>query len=338
MTRPHLIRALVLALLAPVTTLAAQQVIGTAFGQTLEGTLVSDDGQKIVFQTGDGNLRTLPYSELDAATVFRLMDAKTARNDGPGQMRVGDQAAAAGLFDDARDAYGLAAAADPSLRGQIDAKLTSLRLAASNSLLAEAKHASEHGRPDVALHDLTTLLHEFPDEPAATDGRAMYDSLHASQNAARSQAKSKSQSQAVQQALAPTEASYAAMGNKIKEGLQNTSNQTVEIDDFNAAIEMGKSARDSLHELQGQAAGTPGLGPAIQQLDQVLVDELINAYIQLANAYNQRTSYNDANTAVNAGLALQPKNQQLLQLRSQIASNASSGGGYMVAGGWRVPR
>jgi len=336
--RPRLIHALVLALLAPAATLAAQQVIGTAFGQTLEGMLVSDDGRTIVFRTGQGTQMTLPYSELDAATVFRLMDARTGRNDGPGQLRVGDQAAAAGLFDDARDAYGLAAAADPSLRGQIDAKLTSLRLAASNSLLAEAKHASEHGRPDVALHDLATLLHEFPDEPAAAEGRTMYDSLHASQDAARSQAQSKAQSQAVQQALAPMENSYAEMRTRIQKGLQSASDQSRSDDDFKAAIETGKSARDSLHGLQGQTASTPGLEAAMKALDQELVDELVNAYTQLANAYNQRSSYNDATTAVDGALALQPNNQQLLQLRAQIASNASSSGGYVVAGGWRPVR
>jgi len=329
---------LLLALTLSAAGAAAQQVIGTAFGQTLTGQLVSDDGSKIVFLTSEGTQMTLPYGELDAQTVFRLMDARTASADAAGQLRCGDQAAAAKLFDDARQAYKLAVTADPSLRGQVEAKLATLRHAASESLLAEAQHAGEHGRPDVALHDLTTLMHEFPDEPAAQQGRALLDSLHAKQTQARSAAKAQSQSAEVQQALAPIESSYQEMGRKIKEGMQSASSQSTEIDDFNSAIEMGKSARDSLHAMQGGAATTPGLAPASQELDGELVDQLVNAYTQLANAYNQRSSYNDANTAVDQGLALQPKNQGLLQLQAQIASNASEGesGGYVV--GWRMAR
>jgi len=144
--------------------------------------------------------------------------------------------------------------------------------------------------------------------------------------------------QAVQQALAPMENSYAEMRTRIQKGLQSASDQSRSDDDFKAAIETGKSARDSLHGLQGQTASTPGLEAAMKALDQELVDELVNAYTQLANAYNQRSSYNDATTAVDGALALQPNNQQLLQLRAQIASNASSSGGYVVAGGWRPVR
>ena len=327
-----------LALVALAAGASAQHVIGTAFGQTLTGTLVSDDGQKIVFKTDEGTQMTLTYAELDAQTIFRLMDAKTTKGDAAGQLKLGDQAATAHLFDDARDAYAQAVSDDPSLRAQVEKKLADLRRAASESLLAEAQHASQHGRPDVALHDLTALLHEFPDEPAAQQGRALLDQLQASQSQARKAAKSKAQSAEVQQALAPVESSYDEMGRKIKEGLQGASNQTVSIDDFRSAIETGKAARDSLHEIQGSAAGTPGLAPASQELDGELVDQLVNAYTQLANLYNQRTSYNDASTAVQQGLALQPKNQDLLQLQSQIAENASSssGGGYVV--GWRVAR
>jgi tetratricopeptide (TPR) repeat protein len=341
---PRLSLTLLAAMAVLLPTLAAQHTIGTAFGQTLQGTLLSDDGSTIVFQTDSGTQMTLPYKELDAATIYRLMAGRTAKDDGPGQLKLGDQAATAGLFDAARDAYALAVKDDPSLTAQVDTQLSSLRVAASNSLLAEAKHASEHGRPDVALHDLATLMQEFPGEPAAKEGSAMYDSLHASYTALRSKAKAQSQSQAVQQALAPAETSYAEMGKKIKEGLQNSGNQTVSIDAFNAAIETGKSARLSLKELQGQASTMAGLAPAIKSLDAELVDELVNAYTQLANTYNQRTSYNDAATAVNEGLALQPDNQSLLQLQSQIASNASEGSGEGVAVGgvgvvgWHVRR
>jgi hypothetical protein len=181
-------------------------------------------------------------------------------------------------------------------------------------------------------------MHEFSDEPAAQQGRALLDSLHASQTQARSAAKAQSQSAEVQQALAPIESSYQEMGRKLKEGLQTANNQGTSLDDFKSAIEMGQSARDSLHAMQGEAAATRGLAPASQELDGELVGQMVNAYTQLANAYNQRSSYNDANTAVEQGLALQPKNQQLLQLQAQVASNSSEsgGGGYVV--GWRVRR
>jgi len=318
-------------LLAATGSLAAQQVIGTASGQTLQGTLLSDDGSSISFRTDAGLQMTMSYKDLDAQTIYRLMAARTSKKDGPGQLRVGDQAAAAELFDAARDAYALAEADDPSLRPQIDTKLASLRLAASNSLLAEAKHAASHDRPDVALRDLATLLHEFPDEPAAKEASAMYDTLHTGRAVARKQAKQEQQSQEVQQALAPAEQSYTEASDKIKQGVQDLAHQSLATQLFNSAIEDGKSARSQIQVAVGQAASIPGLEAAAKQLDQEVVDQMVDAYTQLANAYNQQSSYTDAGAAVSAALALQPHNQDLLQLQAQIASNATQNSGYV---GW----
>jgi tetratricopeptide (TPR) repeat protein len=332
-------RMLLLVALLPVPTLVAQHVIHTKAGDALSGTLLSDDGKSITFRTMDGLELTMPYGDLDAQTVYRLMDARTGKIDGPGQVRVGDQAAAAGLFDAARKAYNYAVTADAALGPQVEGKLASLREAASNSLLAEAKQEIGLKHPDAAAQSLTTLLHEFPDEPAAKEGGALLDKLRTDQAAARSQSRAKALSQEVQDALAPQEKHYALMGKKINEGLQKASNQTAAIDEFKGAIDIGKSSRHSLASLKSQSSTIQGLAAAIDQLDQEFVAETVNAYIQLANVYNQRSSYNDATTAVNAGLALQPDNQQLLQLRGQIASNSAEGGGYVGWGGrgGRVP-
>jgi len=331
----RLSRAAFLALFLLVPPLAAQQVLNTKAGDSFEGTVVSDDGKTVTFRTAEGMEMKIPYADLDAASVHHLMAARTAKTDGPGQVLVGDQAAAAGLFVAAREAYSLALQADSSLGPAVDGKLASLRVAASNALLAQAKQDMAEKRPDVAAHTLATLMHEFPAEAAAKEGAAMLDTLHASQSAARSQAKAATLSQEVQQALAPTEAKYNEAAKKITKGLQSTKNQSASIDEFNGAIELDKSARQSLKDQQARAAAIAGLADAMKQLDQELVDQMVNAYTQLANVYNQRTSYNDATNAVNAGLALQPDNSQLLALRDQISSNAAQTGGVI---GWGYGR
>lgn len=327
--------SLVLAALALSPALAAQQVIVTKAGQSFSGSLISDDGKSIKFNTNDGLQMTLPYGDLSPATLYRLMAPKVARDDGPGQLKLGDQAAAADLFNDARQAYSRAVAADTALADQVAAKLATLRAAASQSLLADAKSAAEHGRPDVAQHDLALLMHEFPGEAATQEGSAMLQSLQASQAAARSKSRSAALSQEIQQALALVEKTYAEMGTKITKGLQATGNETDAIDDFKSVVAMGTQARLDLKEVATQQASLQGMAAAAKSLDDELVSRMVDGYTQMANAYNQRTSYNDANTAVNQGLALEPNNQNLLQLRQQIASNSAEGGAVV---GWEPTR
>ena len=323
--------ALVLALSLLAPALPARQDVHTRSGNTLHGTILADDGKAITFRTQDGVEMTMPYGDLAPETVFELMAAKVKADDGPGLVQLADQAALAGLYDTARRTYGRALAADKELGPAVDAKLASLRLQASNALLADATESSKRDRPDVAVNSLARLIHVFPDEPAAQQARPMLAKLQAGMTQARKESRARMLSTEVQDALAPSEAQYAEMGKKISEGLQRANDQGNEIDDYNAAVAIGKSTLASLKEQAGQASTIPGLGPAIQQLEKEVLDQTVNAYVQLANVYNQRSSYNDANTAVNAGLALDPKNEQLLQLRAEIASNAAEGEGYI---GW----
>jgi Tfp pilus assembly protein PilF len=98
------------------------------------------------------------------------------------------------------------------------------------------------------------------------------------------------------------------------------------INKFTNAVQVATDARAQLQSLASSGNSTPGLPQAISQLDAELVAQICNADVQLASVYNQRSSYNDAAGVVNSGLAIDPKNEELLAMRNQISSNSASSG------------
>ena len=329
--------ALGLTLAGPATA-SAQDVITMKSGDVYQGTVVSDDGKQVVFQTTAGMELGLPLADMSLESVYQIDLGRIALTDAPGQMKLGDEAAAAGLWAQAKRHYHQAVEDDAKLEPQFDAKMAALRNDTGNALLAEAKQNLAQGDQAGAATHLSLLLTQVPQSSAARDASQMLDTLHARMSTERQASVKSAQSAEIQQALAPVENAYQTSLRLVKQGLQAGSDQGAAIDQFRNAIQVATDGRSQLQTLGASGNTTPGLPQAISQLDKELVAQICNADVQLASVYNQRSSYNDAAGVVNTGLAIDPTNEELLAMRTQISSNsASSGYGYGPWYGCRGP-
>jgi hypothetical protein len=318
-----------LSLARPAAASAQDAVITMKSGDVYQGAVVSDDGKQVMFRTTDGMELGLPLADMSLGSVYQVELGRVALTDGPGQMKLGDEAAAAGLWANAKRHYHQAVEDDASLETQFEAKMAALRDDTGNALLAEAKENLKRGDQAGAATHLSLLLTQVPQCSAAKEASQMLDTLHAQMNAERQTKVGAERSTEIQQALAPAESAYQTSMRLVKEGLQAGSDQGRAINQFKSAVQTGDDGRAQLKSLASSGNSTPGLAQAISQLDAELVAQICNADVQLASVYNQRSSYNDASGVVNSGLAIDPTNEQLLAMRTQIASNsANSGYGY----------
>ncbi len=313
--------------LALTATAAAQDtVITMKSGDTYTGQVLSDNGKELMFRTSAGLELGLPHSELSPATTYQISLGLIDKTDGHGQMLLGDEAMAAGLWAQAKLHYHQAVEADASLESQFNAKMTALSNATGAALLGEAKQNVQGGDKPGAFTHLSQLLTEVPHAACAPEASQLLETLHTAVAAQRQATQKAQRSSEITEALAPAEQAYQTSLRLVKEGLQAGSDQSTAIDKFKAGVSSGNDGLTRLKSVNEQNSNTPGLAQAVAQLNTELVAQVVNADIQLANVYNVRSSYIDASGAVNSGLALDPKNEQLLALRSEIASNSASSG------------
>jgi len=324
--------ALGLTLALPLGADAQDVVIHMKSGDIYRGVVLSADSRQVMFKTDDGMQLGLPFAEMTPATTYQISRGLVAATDGPGQLKLGDEAAAAELWAIAKLHYHQAVEADPSLESQFEAKMAALLDDTGNALLAEAKANLARGDQAGAATHLSLLLTEVPHASSAAEASKMLDTLHATMASERQAKQLAEQSAEIKQALAPAERAYADSVKRTKEGLQAGTDQGRAIDNFKSAVSRGDEGRSELKNLTASDNKTPGLAEAITQLDGELVAQIVNADIQLASVYNQRSSYNDAAGVVNSGLAIDRTNAQLLAMRDQVASNAASNGA--VYGPW----
>jgi tetratricopeptide (TPR) repeat protein len=320
---------LALSLAVPASASAQDAVITMKSGDVYQGSVISDDGKQVMFRTTAGLELGLPCADMSPESVYQVDLGRIALTDGKGQMKLGDEAAAAGLWANAKRHYHQAVEDDPSLESQFNSKMEALRNDTGNALLAEAKENLKTGDQAGAATHLSLLLTQVPQSTSAKEASQMLETLHAQMSQARQATQSATQSADIQQALAPAERAYQDSQRMVKEGLQAGTDQGRAIQQFQNAVQRATDGRSELKNVTSSGDTTPGLPQAVSQLDKELVAQICNADVQLASVYNQRGSYNDASGVINSGLALDPTNEELLSMRSQVASNsASSSWGY----------
>jgi tetratricopeptide (TPR) repeat protein len=339
--RPLSMRAAAAALLfvtalAPISaagSLAALQDAGSGpetlhflAGNSMQGQVLSDDGSEVQLKTVEGMQMTVRYGDLTPRTVYRLMLARTQKDDATGQVAIGDYAATHDLWAYAQRHYDYAVAADPSMQADVQKKLDALHVSASDGMLADAQHAAKVGRDKDAKHTLSTLVQQFPHEQAADKATTILGDMKEKAKAAHDeQLKAKHDKDTVQ-ALKPISKKLNVIIDKNHDGLANSKDQSRSIEDFKHALKECGLADDDLADLVKKNQDNQQLLDGAKDLESKLQDQYMQAVNNLANAYNLRGSYPDAMSLVNKALARFPDNQQLLNLRAQIAANSSNDG------------
>ena len=310
--------------------LVARDVIYMNSGDTFTGRVLDDDGEHVQFETAEGMIMKIPYADLAPESIFDLMRHRTAKDDAKGQIAVGDYAAEHGLFRDATRAYGLAVAADPSTKDEIDKRLANLSQTASASLMAEAKKSESNGQHKDARAYLGEIMKQYPESATAKDASSMLTSINDTMKEDHDKEVAQKESDEMKHELDPISKLYKTMLDKVHDGLQNSSNQSGSIDDFKKALDEGERALKKVAELRKKASDGGPMSEALDSLGGKIKDESVEATVHLADAYTLRGSYNQATEVINKALAADPKNERLIAMREQIASdNADSSVGII---------
>jgi len=343
--------ALALAVGVFAAPVSAQDRIETKSGQVFEGEILSDDGTAVEIKTNEGATMKVPIENLVPMSVYRLKRDKTP-DDVDSQLDLADWCVDQTLYRQARIHFEAAAAKDPSRSDEINKRLVAARTKAGKDLLAQAKSLQASNRNDDARDVLKTIVRELPLEPVADEATEMLagdnsrrkekvmtrrtakvdTSGRPPEGERETRASGEEFSDNAYSVMSPSIDAYKKMLDKNHSGLTQKS-QSSSIKDYEAAIKEGEKAQKAVDKVRPQAQEDDEIAEAIQLVEQHLEEGVVDARINLIDAYLMRDSYNQASEVVNAGLAQYPKNDRLLRARERVTSASSSNDGGRIF--WR---
>ena len=306
--------------------LGQMQYLFLKSGGQVRGILIADDGASIELRTQSKGTRTYTYDQLDPRSVYRLVKAKTPKDDGPGRLELANYARDHGFYAHARRHYKEAQKADSSLAPRIEEDLARLRRNASQDLLAEGREKLDRGDVSGAEKDLTALINEFPLEPAAEQAAALLTEVDARQQEEYARSGVKGRSEKITKTLGPAHKDYEQMVERNRDGLLSSRSQSRAIKHFEAALKEGKRAMRKIEGVRTKNGGDPQYAAACDELQNLVVDQIVHTSINLASVYLTRESYQTALGAVNTAIAYDPDNAEARALRARVETAASDDG------------
>lgn len=306
--------------------------ISVKSGPRLKGHLVSYDAQekRIEFRTEDGELVSYTLDQLEPRSVFHLASSHVKADDGPGQLAVGNYARDHQLYAYAVTHYERAVKADPSLKPQVDKEMAKLRPEAAEWLWNKAQEAINNGNPRDAERYLTVLVQRLPNQPQTEKAKPLLAKYYDQNKDEVDKEWASHHDDQARSEIKTAKQYYDQLAAENKAGLQNSNSQTRAIDSFTRGVEYGKKALEELDRVTKDNKD-PKVVAAAKELHDQTVQLMVTAYINLSNVYTTRSSYEQANAAINEALALDPNNANALRARSQNSTaSAVSGSGW----GW----
>lgn len=303
--------------------LGARQNLLMANGRRLVGTLVSDTGEVIEVRTESGSTVSASYKELDPRSVFRLMKGHTPAEDGEGQLAVARYAGEHGLYAHAKRHYDLALRADPSLKEEIEADLAQVDNAVAAGELARAQEEVKKGNTRRAEEHLARILNEYPDSAASKEASQILGQIASAADEERTRSV-RDLSAEIQKELGRAKRSYERAVERNRAGLLASDKQSRALNLFKSSYKDGEKARRELGKVRDKHAEDQEFLDATAKYDQVVVDEMVQAQLNMSSIYLIRRSYNAALGAANTALAIDPKSQAAMNMRARVEVAASS--------------
>jgi len=325
--RPLLTAVLVLALAAAPVSAATLKMKD---GSTVTCKVLAYDApaKTLKVRLQDGRETQYTLDQLDARSVY-LVNASLVPNDNAKAMlQVANFARDAGLYAHAVRRYGEALKLDPALKPTIDKEMTTLKKSAAAYCMDNARAAVSKNDMRGAEKWLTILVKKLPDEPEAKQASAMLDNYY-EQNRAKALAEADAQAtEAVQQDVANGKRHFQAMVTKTKQGLQAQGNSEGEAL-FRSAIIEGNMCLKEVDRID-RSYDDPKIKEKVSSYRKLTIDQLVEVHVNLASRLCVQTDYRGALRTIEQALALDPKNESALSMRSRIEDYSSSSG-Y----GWR---
>jgi tetratricopeptide (TPR) repeat protein len=288
------------------------------------GEVIADDTLSIRFRGEDGTESTFAYEELDRVTVYKLLKARTSKDDGAAELRLATYARDCGLFAHARRHYGYALDADPELADEVEAGLAELRHKAARSELDAALAAFRDGDERVAREHVLLVLREFPDEPEASEAAAMLNELNVRSlgaEQARLVASLAAESVRALEAVA-SDLNKAEEANREALGSTKTTSQAVRR--YEQALRDAAKAVRELDRLEERSRGDTELARAAAAYRERIAALQIEIHVNLASLYLVDGELEDAAREVSRALAIDPEHSGAKELRARIEAARDS--------------
>lgn len=317
--------------------LGRRQSLSLQDGSIARGILRADDGLTVTLELSNGADRTIPYDELAPRSIYRLMKARVSGDDGPGLIELGNYTRDNGLYAYSKRHYQEALAADPGLRPQLEGEVEKLREIAGADLLARAQEALQRGDEEEAEKQLSRIISELPNEPAAETARTIMGDLAAQAEARRIAGEERAQqadANEVEKELGPARRRYERAVEENRKGMLASAGSSKATKHYEQAVSEGERGRSHVEKTTKRNPKLTGLEAAAQSLDGQLIDVMVAANLNLAGLSMVKSSFNKALNQVNQALLLDPSSAEARSMKSRIESAAADSGWGDGWGGW----
>ncbi len=308
-----------------------------ADGSSVRGILREDDGLSIDLELSNGSTQTIAYDDLAPRSVYRLMKGRTSKSDAKALMELGNYTRDHGLYAYSKTHYQEALKADPEIRSQLEPEVQKLRDVASADLLKRAQEALRKGDEREAEKQLSRIINELPNEPAADTARQMMGDLAARAQSQREAAEASSPSEnasAIEKALRSPQRRYNRAVEENRKGMVASAGSSTATRHFERSFQEGERGRKDIDSTLKKNDDMTGLPEAARSLDKQLVDIMVTANLNLAGIAMSRTSFNKALNAVNEALLVDPGNREAISMKARIEDAAAVSGIGNGWGGW----
>ena len=232
----------------------------------------------------------------------------------------------AGLYAHAMRRYGEAVKLDPSMKVAVEAEVVKLKRTAAQYCLENARAAAAKNDMAGAEKWLKVLVQKLPDEPEAMQASQLLDTHYAKVREAKVAAADQQASEALKKDVERGKKRYSEMVEKTKQGLQARGGSE-SVNYYRAAIFDGKAVLKEIDEIEKKYSD-PKVKEQASGYRNVVTDQLVEVYLNIASSLATRSDYQGAQHEVNEALALDPKNEQALSMRARIEDYSSRGIGW----------
>ncbi len=302
-------------------------------GQLLEST---DDSVTFSFTVDGKEAKTTARArELDPASFYEIRCASLGDNAAD-HLTLGKFAASQGMYGQARMHYEVAKSLDPTLVAQFDKdELPKVREGIAARLLDEAKKSIDANRLDDANRSLSTILTLLFDTKAATEAKALADSVYREiaqrsvveltgrieeQSKEESSKKEAERTKVLGPVLEAREKGRKFNLEGLKDSQSSQSMQTFK----QAAAEFGR-ALSLLENLAKDYAKDPAWTQVIESYRTSITEEQVDAYVNGGSIALTRTSIPEARLFANQAIAANPQSSSAQAFRARVEMGASSG-------------
>ncbi|MHC5064399.1 MAG: hypothetical protein ACYTG5_10545 [Planctomycetota bacterium] len=297
---------------------------------------------------GGGGIVTRKLEDFTPASQFNIKRAVTDKDDLEGHLALAEFAVQNGLIAAGRREIFAAReiAQDHGIAPELEDRIMDEAVRIIDGLLREM---IAEGKTKDAKH----LLREMMQAPRLSDEQKqeLVDLVHAgttttatakpeepSNTAKTPTTESRELSTAENRQLKPLQERLEKGRSHEKKALMNSRSQSSAISEYNRAIKEFEIIDKNTSSILKRPSSSSGLVIALQSLGKEAEDAMISSLLGQASIYFTRSSFNDALDNIGQVLAIDPQNQQALDMRARIEIAANDDDDYWRGGVRRIRR